>query len=197
MTLIERPAVCTLDCPDTCSLTVSVGANRIVKVRGSQALPYTEGVICNKVAHHTGEFVHGSGRLVAPLMRVGPRGSDRFERVSWQRALDIIHARVSAVMDRWGTQAVMPLNYAGPHGMLAYDSMSLRFFHKLGATQLYRGAMCGMVRSGSITTSLPLRRLDTRIWRTRCRLVTVALLPQTMLSFAAPAASGEMPGTEP
>ena len=147
MTLIERPAVCTLDCPDTCSLTVSVDANRIVKVRGSQALPYTEGVICNKVAHHTGEFVHGSGRLVAPLMRVGPRGSDRFERVSWQRALDIIHARVSAVMDRWGTQAVMPLNYAGPHGMLAYDSMSLRFFHKLGATQLYRGAMCGMVRN--------------------------------------------------
>jgi anaerobic selenocysteine-containing dehydrogenase len=147
MTLIERPAVCTLDCPDTCSLTVSVEANRIVKVRGSHALPYTEAVICNKVAHHTGEFVHGSGRLTVPLMRTGPRGSGRFDRVSWEHALDIIHARVSAVTDRWGTQAVMPLNYAGPHGMLAYDSMSLRFFHKLGATQLYRGAMCGMVRN--------------------------------------------------
>jgi anaerobic selenocysteine-containing dehydrogenase len=147
MTVLERPGVCTLDCPDTCSLTVAVEENRIVKVRGSHALLYTDGVICNKVAHHTGEFVHGSGRLTAPLMRTGPRGSGRFERVSWARALDTVHARVAAVIDRWGPQAVIPLNYAGPHGMLAYDSMSLRFFHKLGATQLYRGAMCGMVRN--------------------------------------------------
>ena len=51
------------------------------------------------------------------------------------------------MIDRWGPQAVTPLNYAGPHGMLAGDSMSSRFFHKLGATQLYRRAMCGGVRS--------------------------------------------------
>jgi anaerobic selenocysteine-containing dehydrogenase len=147
MTMVERAGVCTLDCPDTCSLTVTVDAGRIVKVRGSHALPYTDGVICNKVAHHTGAFVHGSRRLHTPLRRVGPRGSGRFERVSWEQALDMVHARVTAVIDRWGAQAVMPLNYAGPHAMLAYDSMSLRFFHKLGATQLYRGAMCGMVRN--------------------------------------------------
>src|SRR5271166_2958247 len=147
MTTFERAGVCTLDCPDTCSLTVTVEADRIVKVRGSHALPYTDGVICNKVAHHTGEFVHGSGRLRTPLKRVGPRGSGRFECLSWEHALDAIHARVSAVIDRWGAQAVIPLNYAGPHGMLAYDSMSLRFFHRLGASQLFRGSMCGAVRN--------------------------------------------------
>src|SRR6516162_10301853 len=147
MAVVERDAVCTFDCPDTCSLTVTVDGDRIVKVRGSDALPYTEGVICNKVAHHTGEWVHGARRLTAPLMRTGARGSGRFERVSWERALDTIHARVKAVIDRWGPQAVSPLNYAGPHGMLAYDSMSLRFFHRLGASLLYRGAMCGMVRN--------------------------------------------------
>jgi len=78
MTMVERAGVCTLDCPDTCSLTVTVEADRIVKVRGSHALPYTDGVICNKVAHHTAEFVHGSRRLTAPLMRAGraaPAGS--------------------------------------------------------------------------------------------------------------------------
>ena len=80
MTTFEHASVCTLDCPDTCSLTVTVEDDRIVKVRGSHALPYTEGVICNKVAHHTGEFVHGPGRLQSPLRRTGPRGSGRFER---------------------------------------------------------------------------------------------------------------------
>jgi len=147
MMTLERASVCTLDCPDTCSLTVSVNDGRVIKVRGSRALPYTDGVICNKVAHHTAEFVHGAARLRWPLKRVGPRGSGQFERISWHQALDTIHQRVTAIVDCYGPQAVMPLNYAGPHGMLACDSMSLRFFHKLGATQLYRRAMCGGVRS--------------------------------------------------
>lgn len=143
---LDLPSVCTLDCPDTCSLTVTVEDGRIVKVRGSTALGYTAGVICNKVAHHTADFVHGPGRVRHPMIRVGARGEGRFRQASWDEALDAIHARVSAVVAQHGPQAVMPLNYAGPHGMLSGDSMSLRFFHRLGASQLFRGALCGGVR---------------------------------------------------
>ena len=147
MALEERASVCTFDCPDTCSLSVGVEEGQIVRVRGSNSVPYTAGVICNKVARYTGDFVHGSQRLLHPLHRSGPKGSGRFERISWEEAVDEIFERVSAVIGRWGPQAVMPLNYAGPHGFLAGDSMSLRFFHRLGATQLYRRALCGGVRS--------------------------------------------------
>jgi anaerobic selenocysteine-containing dehydrogenase len=144
---MERASVCTLDCPDTCSLSVTVEDGRITKVRGSKALPYTEGVICNKVARETSAFVHGPQRILHPLRRTGPKGSGSFERITWAEALDTIHDRFTAAMDRWGPQTVAPLNYAGPHGMLAGDSMSSRFFHKLGASQLYRRSMCGGVRS--------------------------------------------------
>jgi len=147
MALEERAGVCTYDCPDTCSLNVGVDGGHIVRVRGSNAVPYTAGVICNKVARYTTDFVHGPQRLLYPLRRIGAKGSGEFERISWQEALNDIFDRVSAVVDRWGPQAVMPLNYAGPHGFLAGDSMSLRFFHRLGATQLYRRALCGGVRS--------------------------------------------------
>src|SRR5215469_1278395 len=147
MALEEHASVCTFDCPDTCSLSVDVDDGHIVKVRGSNAVPYTAGVICNKVARYTEDFVHGPQRLLHPLRRIGPKGSGQFERISWEAALDEIYQRVSAVIGRWGPQAVMPLNYAGPHGFLAGDSMSLRFFHRLGATQLYRRALCGGVRS--------------------------------------------------
>ncbi|HMK79957.1 MAG TPA: molybdopterin-dependent oxidoreductase, partial [Xanthobacteraceae bacterium] len=145
--LTEHASVCTFDCPDTCSLTVTVDDGRIVKVRGSDALALTDGVICNKVAHHSAAFNHGPGRLRYPLRRTGPRGAGEFERVGWDEALDTIHTRVRAVTERFGPQAVMPLNYAGPHGMLSIDSMSLRFFHKLGATKLFRGSLCGLVRN--------------------------------------------------
>ncbi len=144
---LDHASVCTLDCPDTCSLTVTVEDGRIAKVRGSEALPYTGGVVCNKVAHHTVDFVHGPGRLLHPLRRVGPRGEGRFARIAWAEALDEIHARFSDAMAKHGPQTVLPLNYAGPHGMLSYDSMSLRFFHRLGATHLFRRALCGGVRA--------------------------------------------------
>ena len=147
MSVIERAGVCTFDCPDTCSLSVTVEDGRITKVRGSEAAPFTAGVICNKVARDMTAFVHGPQRILHPLRRVGPKGSGAFERITWDAALDEIHARTSDVIQRWGPSAVTPLNYAGPHGMLAGDSMSSRFFYKLGATQLYRRSMCGGVRS--------------------------------------------------
>jgi anaerobic selenocysteine-containing dehydrogenase len=147
MAILEFDSVCTFDCPDTCSLSVQVDDGRIVAVRGSDAVPYTAGVICNKVARDMGDFVHGPQRLLYPLRRKGSKGSGQFARVSWDAALDEIHQRVSDIIGRWGPQAVMPLNYAGPHGLLAGDSMSLRFFNRLGATQLYRRALCGGVRS--------------------------------------------------
>jgi anaerobic selenocysteine-containing dehydrogenase len=151
MSLEERASVCTFDCPDTCSLSVGIDDGHIVSVRGSNAVPYTAGVICNKVARYTDDFVHGPQRLLHPLRRSGPKGSGQFARISWEEALDEIFERVSAVIGQWGPQAVMPLNYAGPHGFLAGDSMSLRFFHRLGATQLYRRALCGGVRSEAWT----------------------------------------------
>src|SRR5215469_8309393 len=86
MTLEQRASVCTFDCPDACSLTVEVNDARIVKVRGSDALPYTAGVICNKVARYTGDFVHGQQRLLHPLRRIGLKGSGQFERISWEAA---------------------------------------------------------------------------------------------------------------
>ena len=142
----EKPSVCPLDCPDTCSLTVTVEDGRVTGVRGSQANPYTRGVVCAKVARDYPGFVHGERRLVAPLRRTGPRGSGSFRRVSWPEALDLVHERVSEVVRDYGAEAVLPLNYSGPHGMLAGGSMDLRFFHRLGATLLDRRPLCGGIR---------------------------------------------------
>jgi anaerobic selenocysteine-containing dehydrogenase len=144
---VERASVCPLDCPDTCSLTVTVEAAKIVKIRGSKANPYTAGVICAKVQNHYPDFVHGAGRLTTPLRRAGAKGEGRFERISWEEALDQIHDRVSLAVAEHGPQSVLPLNYAGPHGFVAGGSMDLRFFHRLGASLLDRRPLCGGIRS--------------------------------------------------
>jgi anaerobic selenocysteine-containing dehydrogenase len=143
----EHPSVCPLDCPDTCSLTVTVEDERIVAIKGSRANPYTAGVLCAKVPEAYPGFVHGEGRLTTPLRRTGAKGEGRFERISWTQALDIIHERFTAVIAAHGPQAILPLNYAGPHGMLAGGSMDLRFFHRLGASLLDRRPLCGGIRT--------------------------------------------------
>ncbi|HBH00627.1 MAG: molybdopterin-binding oxidoreductase [Candidatus Rokubacteria bacterium RBG_16_73_20] len=144
---VERASVCPLDCPDTCSLTVTVEDGTIVAVRGSRANPYTAGVLCAKVPALYPKLVHGPGRLRTPLRRVGARGAGRFEPISWDAALDLVHERLSAVIAAHGPQAILPLNYAGPHGMLAAGSMDLRFFHRLGASLLDRKPLCGGIRT--------------------------------------------------
>jgi anaerobic selenocysteine-containing dehydrogenase len=138
-------SVCPLDCPDTCSLAVTVENQKIVKVRGSYVNPLTHGTICGKVSHYP-EFVHGPDRLLTPLKRVGPKGDGKFTRIAWDEALDLIYHRFTAICQEYGAEAILPLNYGGPHGLLAAGSMDLRFFHKLGATRLSRRPLCGGVK---------------------------------------------------
>ena len=145
--LIVKASVCPLDCPDTCSLSVTVAHDEVVEVRGSKVNPLTRGAICSKVANYYPEFVHGADRLHTPLKRVGAKGSGQFKTISWSEAISTIHEKVSAKIDQFGPQTVLPLNYAGPHGLLAGESMSARFFHRLGASLLKRRPLCGGIRS--------------------------------------------------
>lgn len=147
-----RPAVCPLDCPDTCSLSVTVQDEKIVSIRGSKANPYTDNAICSKVARFYPDFVHGKQRLKHPLQRVGKRGSDEFKRISWEAALDLVYEGFTGSINRYGSESLLGFNYAGPHGELAAGSLDRRFFNKLGATQLDRGPLCGGVRGDAYTS---------------------------------------------
>ncbi|OED35624.1 molybdopterin-binding oxidoreductase [Chromatiales bacterium (ex Bugula neritina AB1)] len=148
----SRPSVCPLDCPDCCSLNVSVVADKVVAVHGSAANSYTDGVICNKVTRYYPEFVHGEGRLTKPLQRTGKRGDGQYREITWDKAFDLVYEGFSKAINEYGSQSVMPFNYAGPHGELAGGSMDCRFFHKLGATRLERGPLCGAVRGRAYTS---------------------------------------------
>ena len=148
----DKPSVCPLDCPDTCSLQITVSDGMISKVRGSRVNPYTAGAICDKVTKYYPEFVHGALRLRSPLRRTGAAGSDEFEEISWDEALSLIVERTQQAIEEHGPQAVLPFNYAGPHGQLAGGSMDRRFFHRLGASLLNRGPLCGGVRGAAYTS---------------------------------------------
>jgi anaerobic selenocysteine-containing dehydrogenase len=84
---------CPLDCPDSCSLAVTVQHGRVVTIDGSRRNPVTDGFICAKVRRF-GDRVYGPDRLLHPAIRTGRKGDGRFKRVSWDEALDRIAERM-------------------------------------------------------------------------------------------------------
>ena len=140
--------VCSLDCPDSCGVlvTVDVATGRAVKLQGDPAHPVTRGFLCGKVAKYL-DRVYAPDRLLYPMRRrtgvakstlVKGREQEAFERVSWDEALNEIAARLHAISAEFGPESILPYSYAGTIGQLGYGSMDRRFFHRLGASQLDR-----------------------------------------------------------
>jgi anaerobic selenocysteine-containing dehydrogenase len=128
---------CPLDCPDSCSLSVTVERGRIVKIDGSTAAASTSGYICGKVRRFD-RRVYGEDRLLYPAVRRGPKGSSTFERVSWDEALELITSRIQEAVASFGAESVLPFYYGGSNGLLTNDLEDARFFRRLGASRLAR-----------------------------------------------------------
>ena len=128
---------CPLDCPDSCSLAVTVSDGRIVNIDGSTLNTPTAGYICAKVRKF-GDRVYGEARLQHPAMRIGSKGQGRFSRVSWDEALEAIASRLIEIRDRWGGDAILPLSYGGSNGLLTHDTLDAVLFRRFGASRLAR-----------------------------------------------------------
>ncbi|USX20546.1 molybdopterin oxidoreductase family protein [Oxalobacteraceae bacterium OTU3REALA1] len=136
MTTTQVRAVCPHDCPDTCALLVTVEDGVATAVKGDPDHPTTAGVLCTKVARYTERTYHAE-RLLHPLRRIGKKGEGKFERISWDEALAAIAARLKPIAAR-APEAILPYSYCGTMGLLQGESMSSRFFNKVGASLLDR-----------------------------------------------------------
>ena len=150
-----RHSVCALDCPDCCSLLVTVQDGQATRLRGDPDHPVTRGFLCGKVAQYLEREYHPE-RLPYPLRRVGAKGAGRFERIGWDEALDTIAVRLRAVADEFGSEAILPYSYAGTMGLLNGSGMDRRFFHRLGASRLDR-TICSSAGGAGLTQALGVR----------------------------------------
>ena len=129
--------VCTLDCPDSCSLDVTVQDGRVTSIDGSHANPVTGGYICAKVRRF-GERLYGPDRLLYPAIRKGPKGLASFTRASWEDALGMVAERMLEARTQWGGESILPYSYGGSNGLLTQDTSDATLFRRLGASRLAR-----------------------------------------------------------
>jgi anaerobic selenocysteine-containing dehydrogenase len=128
---------CPLDCPDCCSLSVTVERGRITNIDGNHTAPSTDGYICGKVRRFD-KRVYSDERILYPAIRRGAKGSGTFERVSWDEALDLVASKMIDARDTFGAESVLPYFYGGSNGLLTNDFEDARLFRRFGASRLAR-----------------------------------------------------------
>lgn len=126
---------CTMDCPDTCTLDVSVENGKIVEINGNKDNPVTNGFICSKVSKFTKRLYH-KDRILFPMKRNGEKGEGQFERISWNEAIETISVKFKSIIENYGGESILPYHYGGSNGMLGDDFIDDYFFSKIGASQI-------------------------------------------------------------
>lgn len=128
---------CPLDCPDSCTLDVTVERGRVVTLDGGHANPATQGFICAKVRRFP-ERLYGEDRLLYPAIRKGPKGQGVFSRVTWDEALAHVAGQMAAIRDSVGAEAILPFCYGGSNGLLTQDTSDATLFRGFGTSRLAR-----------------------------------------------------------
>jgi anaerobic selenocysteine-containing dehydrogenase len=155
MTMQRIYGACPHDCPDTCGVITEVEDGRAVNFYADPQHPITEGWLCAKVRPYL-ERVYHPDRLQYPLRRVGPKGSGRWARITWEEAIAEIADRWRKIIDRYGAAAILPYSYSGTLGLVQMTVSSSRLWHRLGASQLER-SICGAAAEFAVEATLGAR----------------------------------------
>ena len=188
LAISRHPSVCPHDCPSVCALDVEViGGNRIGRVHGAPDHPYTQGVVCAKVARYS-ERIHHPDRLTKPLRRVGPKGSAQFVPISWDEGLDRVAEAFLKAERELGAESVWPYFYAGTMGLVMRDGIDRlthvkrysRFFGNICVGIAWPGYIAGTGRMSGVSPAEMAKSDIVVIWGTNAAATQVNLMTHAM-----------------
>ena len=133
-------STCGHNCGGRCVVNAHVVDDQIVKISTYPARWRPELPPLHACARCVGQIerLYHPDRLRHPLRRVGPRGAGRFERVSWDEALDHVAAEMLRIRGQHGNAAILDCSRSGNLSMLHGWGAAKRFLYKFGGcTELW------------------------------------------------------------
>lgn len=112
-----RDGLCGI-CPAGCWVRAELGDGRLLAVEPQPGTPL--GMLCT-IGRHSPQIVHDPDRLLYPMRRQGPKGSHRFERISWEAAMSEIAGRLQAIKAESGPEATAIYTGRGSFDMALCD----------------------------------------------------------------------------
>lgn len=107
-----------------CGALAQVAEGKVLRVEGNPDHPLTKGRMCARGNAGT-ELLYDPDRLKYPQIRAGQRGEGKFNRVTWDQALDYFAKRLNDIKTQYGAESVAFF----PHGVAsAFFSTLMRAF---------------------------------------------------------------------
>ena len=92
-------------CIASCAVLAHVRDGRVVKIEGNPESPMSQGGVCAKGLAGIQALYHPN-RNKYPMRRVGERGTNQWERISWEEALTEVATKINEVSDKYGSEAI-------------------------------------------------------------------------------------------
>ena len=130
------PSTCQL-CPANCGIIGYVEDGRLVKIEGNPEHPNNRGKLCAKGQAGLNQL-YDPQRILYPMRRAGARGEGKWERISWNEALDELANRLkniqsSGQLDRFVFQS----------GVTQTQNIVRRFLNAYGTANVSNGIPLG------------------------------------------------------
>ncbi len=137
------PTFCSLCGPMMgCGLNCYVKDGRLVRIEGMKESPINRGKLCPK-AYASMQWLYSPQRLRYPLKRAGKKGEGKFERVTWDEALDIIAGKLKEQKEKYGPESLAILS---PQAR-SYKSYFMRFLTAHGSPNYGHSGLCAIQRA--------------------------------------------------
>lgn len=147
--MTTKKVVC-IQCHNACRLAATVENGRLVSVEPDEDFPGTKSSYpitkgCPR-RRNVIEYFYHPGRLNYPRKRVGERGENKWQEISWDEALGEIGEKMKNIVDQHGPEAIATTGGTGR----THDEIRQRFFNLLGspnhtgAGQICYGPFCVM-----------------------------------------------------
>ncbi len=171
---------CALDCQDACGIDADVEDGRVVRLRGAQDHPYTEGFLCIRLNRFL-DRLYGPERVTRPKRKT----KSGWQEIAWDDALDLAAEKFRAAVDEYGSTSI--LYYMDVGSFAISKQYNIRLFNRLGGPTVASGSLClgaglaGMLQSlGRVSGHEPSDMLNSRmvvLWGRNPAAYAVHLVP--------------------
>ncbi len=143
---------CPHDCGGRCVLKVHVTDGIITKIEtDNDDEPQLRACVRGRAYR---QRVYAPDRLQYPMKRVGERGEGKFERISWEEALDTVASKLKSTKETYGNDAIFYVPYSGNTGTLLHSQLAVfRMLNMFGGfTSIYGScSFWGSIFSSNMT----------------------------------------------
>lgn len=119
----------------TCGMDVYLEGDKIVKIEGTKGdLLTNDGKLCAKGLAAV-QLEYDSNRLLYPMKRLGKRGEGKWERITWDEALDVITTKLKAIISTDGPKAIAFVKGQAGAWLSNWDYVQ-RFMNAIGSPNI-------------------------------------------------------------